>query len=339
MIINFIGPWGTMRHYNFAQVLAASSDRDTFAMWKKELSGKIAVVSDVSTGATDIGAVPVDINFPLSGLHANVIQTILSGNFLSEMGPAVAEATEAAMVAAVFIFSISFSPIFFAGWTALLIACYAAAAFAVFLTGGVMFDIIRPATCAAAAACVIGVLRYLRDAKEKEAMKRSFESYFAPQIVEKILADPERINKGQRKELTVLFSDIKDFTAHSSSYSPDRIRGFLNEYFETMVEIVFAHTGTVDKYIGDGLMVFFGDPEPVPDHALRSVLAAIEMQKKARRTHRKVGEGRGISRARAHRDKYGRGRRRQYGLLQATVLHRAGIGGESGQKTGVERAR
>jgi adenylate cyclase len=282
MIINFIGPWGTMRHYNFAQVLSASEDRDTFAMWKKELSGKIAVVSDVSTGATDLGAVPVDIDFPLSGLHANVIQTILSGNFLSDMSPALTAAIEIAMVALVFIFSICFSPIFFAGGTIVLTACYAATAFGFFLYGGLMFDIIRPVICAACAAAVIGVLRYSRDAKEREAMRRSFESYFAPQVVKKILADPARLNKGQRKELTILFSDIKDFTAHSSSYSPDRIRGFLNEYFETMVEIVFAHTGTVDKYIGDGLMVFFGDPEPVPDHALRSVRAAIEMQKRAR---------------------------------------------------------
>ncbi len=282
MIINFIGPWGTMRHYNFAQVLAASEDPDIFAMWKQELSGKIAVVSDVSTGATDIGAVPVDVDFPLSGLHANVIQTILSGNFLTRMGAAEAAVIAAAMVAAVFLFSICFSPIFFAGWTALLLGSYVAAAFGFFLTEGLMFDITRPVISVTAAAALIGVLRYLRDAKEKEAMRRSFESYFAPQVVEKILADPARINKGQRKELTILFSDIKDFTAHSSSYSPDRIRGFLNEYFETMVEIVFAYAGTVDKYIGDGLMVFFGDPEPTPDHALRSVRAAVEMQKKAR---------------------------------------------------------
>ncbi len=282
MIINFIGPWGTMLHYNFADVLAASDDPTTFALWEKELSGKIAVVSDVSTGATDIGAVPVDVNFPLSGLHANVIQTILSGNFLTQTGPDETAALEAALVAAVFLFSICFSPLFFAGSTALLLACYVAAAFAVFLKFGLMIDVLRPMICAAAAAVGIGGLRYMRDAKEKEAMRRSFESYFAPQIVEKILVDPERLNKGQRKELTILFSDIKDFTAYSSSYSPDRIRGFLNEYFETMVEVVFAHTGTVDKYIGDGLMVFFGDPEPTPDHALRSVRAAMEMQKKAR---------------------------------------------------------
>ncbi len=136
------------------------------------------------------------------------------------------------------------------------------------------------------------VLRYFRDSREKEALRRSFESYFPPSVVERILADPAMISRGQRKELTILFSDIKDFTAHSSSYSPDRIRGFLNEYFETMVEVVFTHKGTVDKYIGDGMMVFFGDPEPAPDHALRSVRAAIEMQNKARGLSAKwAGEG------------------------------------------------
>ena len=136
------------------------------------------------------------------------------------------------------------------------------------------------------------VLRYFRDSREKEALRRSFESYFPPSVVERILADPAMISRGQRKELTILFSDIKDFTAHSSSYSPDRIRGFLNDYFETMVEVVFTYKGTVDKYIGDGMMVFFGDPEPAPDHALRSVQAAIEMQKKARELSAKwAGEG------------------------------------------------
>ncbi len=282
MIINFIGPWGEMRHYNFAQILSASGDRDAFEMWIEELSGKIAVVSDVSTGATDLGAVPVDINFPLSGLHANVIQTILSGAFLHEISSAGILAIELAMVVLIFLLSTRFSPILFTASAALLITCYAAAALGLFLAYGLMANIVRPVIAAAAAASVIVALRYLRDSREKEVLRRSFESYFPPSVVERILADPAMMSRGQRKELTILFSDIKDFTAHSSTYSPDRIRGFLNEYFETMVEVVFTYKGTVDKYIGDGLMVFFGDPEPVPDHALRAVRAAIEMQNKAR---------------------------------------------------------
>ncbi len=292
MIINFIGPWGQMRHYNFAQILSASGDRDALEMWTEELSGKIAVVSDVSTGATDLGAVPVDINFPLSGLHANVIQTILSGAFLHEISPAGILAIELAMVALIFLLSTCFSPILFTASAVLFITCYAGAALGLFLACGLMANIVRPVIAGAGAASVIMALRYLRDSREKEVLRRSFESYFPPSVVEKIVADPAMMSRGQRKELTVLFSDIKDFTLHSSSYSPDRIRGFLNEYFETMVEVVFTYSGTVDKYIGDGLMVFFGDPEPVPDHALRAVRAAIEMQDKARGLSAKwAGEG------------------------------------------------
>jgi adenylate cyclase len=226
--------------------------------------------------------VPVDINFPLSGLHANVIQTILSGAFLYELGRTGMLAIELAMVAVIFLLSSRLSPIFFIGGAALLIICYVAAALAVFLERGLMLNIVRPAISGTAAALLIMAFRYFHDSREKEALRRSFESYFPPSVVKRILADPAMISRGQRKELTILFSDIKDFTAHSSSYSPDQIRGFLNDYFETMVDVVFTYSGTVDKYIGDGLMVFFGDPEPAPDHALRSVQAAIEMQKKAR---------------------------------------------------------
>ena len=292
MIINFIGPWEEMRHYNFAQILSASDDRDAFEMWTDELSGKIAVVSDVSTGSTDLGAVPLDIDFPLSGLHANVIQTILSRAFLSEVSPASILAIELAMASLVFLLSTLFSTIVFSGASGLLIICYGATALAFFLAQGLMLNVVRPVISSGAVASTIMVLRYLRDSKEKEALRRSFESYFPPSVVERILDHPAMISRGQRKELTILFSDIKDFTAYSASYSPDRIRGFLNEYFETMVEVVFNYKGTVDKYIGDGLMVFFGDPEPAPDHALRSVRAAIEMQKKARELSAKwAGEG------------------------------------------------
>ncbi|SPF32904.1 Adenylate/guanylate cyclase [Syntrophobacter sp. SbD1] len=292
MIINFIGPWGEMRHYNFDRILSASEDRDTLEMWKEELSGKIAVVSDVSTGATDLGAVPVDIDFPLSGLHANVIQTILSRAFLSEVSPAGVFAIELAMAALILLLSTRFSPVVFTGAAGLLFICYGASALALFLRYGLMLNIVRPVLSGASVASLLMVLRYFRDSKEKEALRRSFESYFPPSVVKKILADPAMISRGQRKELTILFSDIKDFTAHSSTYSPDRIRGFLNDYFETMVEVVFNYEGTVDKYIGDGLMVFFGDPEPTPDHALRAVRAAIEMQKKARELSLKwAGEG------------------------------------------------
>jgi len=131
------------------------------------------------------------------------------------------------------------------------------------------------------AAILVTAYRFLVGAREKEVLRRTFEAYFPPLIVKKIMANPTFLTMGgQKKELTVLFSDIKDFTTHSAALTPAQVQQFLNEYFEAMVEIVFQHEGTVDKYIGDGLMVFFGDPEPQPDHALRCVRTAIAMQQR-----------------------------------------------------------
>ncbi|MGD9281567.1 MAG: CHASE2 domain-containing protein, partial [Desulfobacterales bacterium] len=85
MIVNYIGPWGHMDHYNFADILRASDDRDELEIWAEELKGKIVIISDVSTGSTDVGPVPTDANFPLSGVHANVIHNILTESFLTAL--------------------------------------------------------------------------------------------------------------------------------------------------------------------------------------------------------------------------------------------------------------
>jgi adenylate cyclase len=141
---------------------------------------------------------------------------------------------------------------------------------------------------------VFGVLvyRFINEEREKEATRRSFESYLPPSVVKRQLAHPESIFEVQKKELTIMFTDIKSFTTYSSTMAPDQIQNFLAEYFDAMVQIVFKYEGTVDKYIGDGLMVFFGAPEPQTDHAVRCANAAIEMQKKCRELKEKwVREG------------------------------------------------
>jgi adenylate cyclase len=150
-----------------------------------------------------------------------------------------------------------------------------------FLKARLVLGTIGPLLMMFFAGIFVTAYRYFIGAKEKEVLRRTFEAYFPPLVVKKIMAHPGLLALGgQKKELTVLFSDIKDFTTHSAALSPAQIQHFLNEYFEAMVDVVFRYQGTVDKYMGDGLMVFFGDPEPQPDHALRCVRAAMEMQKK-----------------------------------------------------------
>ena len=125
-------------------------------------------------------------------------------------------------------------------------------------------------------------------------MKRLFGQYVSKDVYEQLVAHPELARLGgQRREMTVLFSDIRGFTTVSESGRPEDIVATLNEYFTSMVNIVFAHKGTVDKFVGDMVMALFGAPLDDPDHAQHAVDAALEMIRELNRLNKRwSAEGR-----------------------------------------------
>jgi len=300
LLVNYLGPvrrvdnTSPMLHVEFAKILKASDDRTEMELGSEDLGGKIAVVSEVATGASDVGPVPTDNQFPLSGVHSNVMNTLLTEDFLLEADWLEMLLVELFVLFIVVILALKFSPRNFSVGALELILGYAVIALAAFLYAGIVLHVLRPILEIAFSTFAVVSYRYVGEQRAKEVLKRSFEAYFPPTIVKKLMANPELVTAGgQKKELTILFSDIKSFTTHSASLAPDEIRKLLNEYFDAMVEILFRYEGTVDKFIGDGLMVFFGDPEPQNDHALRCVRAAIDMQKKCRELKQRwVQEGR-----------------------------------------------
>jgi adenylate cyclase len=293
IIVNFVGRWERIVNYDLATIYRASDDHDAMEYtMRPEFQGKLVVVADASTGATDIHPVPTDNNFPLSGLHANVLHTILTENFLRELNTWEMIGIEILLLAFVGFFALKLSSRGLWVGALLLLIGYILLAMIAFLFGNTIFNLVRPILIIVTAVFVVLVYRFINEEREKEVTLRSFESYLPPSVVKRQIAHPESIFEVQKKELTIMFTDIKSFTTYSSTMTPDQIQNFLAEYFDAMVQIVFKYEGTVDKYIGDGLMVFFGAPEPQPDHAIRCVNAAIEMQKKCRELKEKwVKEG------------------------------------------------
>jgi len=122
--------------------------------------------------------------------------------------------------------------------------------------------------------------------KVKEQVKKldqynNMRRYLSPQLADKILSSGDIIESGpQRKMMTVLFSDIRGFSALTDSLEPEELFHLLNNYLSEMTKLIYQYEGTLNKIIGDGMLIFFGDPIPMDDHAQRSVLMAIEMQKK-----------------------------------------------------------
>lgn len=273
----FIGAWDRMTHYNFSNVYRASDDRDELELFGKELAGKIVTVADVSANSRDVGPVPTDGTLPLSGLLSNVMHNILTGSFLRELSFVEMLLVELGLLAAVFALSLRLSPVQFS-----LGVAYLAVSAAAFFYFQAVFRIVRPMLMLSFALTSNVAYRYIVEERNKAFLRRTFEAYFPPAVVERIMENPELITTGERKELTIMFSDIAGFTRMSATMAPDRIQAILNEYFEAMVDIAFRYDGTVDKFMGDGLMVFFGDPAPHEAHALRCVRMAIDMQRKMR---------------------------------------------------------
>ncbi len=117
--------------------------------------------------------------------------------------------------------------------------------------------------------------------REKEMLKGAFSKYVTKSVVDRIMANEGGLKLGgEKKEVSVFFSDIRGFTPMSEQLSPEEVVHLLNEYFTEMVKIIFKYEGTLDKFMGDAIMAIFGAPVDLPDHAERAVLAAVEMSAK-----------------------------------------------------------
>ena len=143
-----------------------------------------------------------------------------------------------------------------------------------------------------------------RSLREKEMIKRAFTRYVAREVVEEILKDPERLTlTGERREVTVLFCDLRGFTPLSERLNPEQVVSLLNEFYTLAIETVFQHDGTLDKFMGDAVMAVFGAPIPHRDHALRAIKTGLAMRERfdafnadrARRGLETIGAGIGVS--------------------------------------------
>ena len=134
---------------------------------------------------------------------------------------------------------------------------------------------------------VRGLVIAIEDITDVSKVKNTFKRYVSKQVVDELLDDDAKLNLGgEEREVTILFSDIRGFTSMSENMSPESVVSTLNEYFSDMIDIVFKYNGTLDKIIGDELMIVYGAPISAKDDTQRAVITAVEMQKQITRLNK-----------------------------------------------------
>ena len=238
----------------------------------------IVFVGATASGTHDVFQTPFGgSTMPGIQVHASMADSLLSNRFLR---PAPAASRRAAVlllavVAGIVTVFLSYQ-----------LAVASAAVIAVAWTGatllafdrGVWLSLAQPVAAIGLTLFAGTAYRYFVEDREKRKVKKLFGRYVSRDVYAQLLAHPERAELGgARREMTVLFSDIRGFTAVTEKGEPEALVAQLNEYFTRMVDIVFRHHGTVDKFVGDMVMALFGAPMDDPDHAEHAVAAAVEM--------------------------------------------------------------
>ena len=247
---------------------------------RERLAGKLVFVGH-TFAASDKVATPLDLTADGVELHATVAENLLADRVLRDLGWLATVA--ATIVLGGIVCAAQVRRVRRRAWAPPLIALvaltgYTGIALALFARGAVIaLALPIVLTGAVLLAATIGGLA--TEGREKAHLRGLFSQYVSRPVVDRILADPARARLGgERKELTVLFADIRGFSQVAEGMAPEQLAAFLGEFLSPMTDLVLASGGTLDKYIGDAIMAFWGAPVDMPDHAARACEVALRMQ-------------------------------------------------------------
>ncbi len=299
MLVNYRAPVQTPggRPYQTFEARHLLVSQDQLLAGQKPLidpavfKNKIVFIGLTGAGLVDVFQTPMGGGLmPGIQLHASVADSLLANKFIS-VAPSRWRVLSTAGAAILVGLMAALLP-FTAAAAGAVVAAAAWMATAVFtLRAGTWLNTIQPLTAIALALFAGTAYRYFVEDYQKRVVKKLFGRYVSRDVFEQLMAHPDRAELGgKRREMSVLFSDIRGFTTVTEKGNAEALVNQLNEYFSRMVEIVFRHKGTVDKFVGDMVMALYGAPVDDPDHAEHAVATALDMVRELRELNNKWSE-------------------------------------------------
>ena len=283
LLVNYMGPEKTFPHYSIADIIKGRLPAETFR-------NKIVLVGATAVGIYDLRVTPFSAAYPGVEIHANVIDNILHQNFLQ-----YSSFIRLLDIIAIIAFGLIIGFVVprlkaVTGIFAFLVAigAFIAINLFVFFRFNIWMNLTYPLLTMIAIYFGVTIYRYVTEEREKKKIRGAFQYYLTASVINEMLKDPTKLKLGgDKKDLSVLFSDIRGFTTISEKLTPEELVHLLNEYLTAMTDIVFKYDGMLDKYMGDAIMAVFGAPLDQPDHAKRACLTALDMLSELHRLQKK----------------------------------------------------
>lgn len=270
MLIHYKGPWRTFRTVSFYDVMENRIGKKTFR-------DKPVIIGSSLRGLMDLRSTPIQKHLPGVEVHANIINTILNQDFISKSGR---ELTLMIMLLAIiFTAAIIFSRLNILVSTAIIMLIgflYYKLTGLLFFEKNYVLDTTRPIIALFFTFLVSYLISYYKENKAKKFIRTTLGKYVPEVVSKEILKNPDRFKLGgEKKEITMMFSDIRNFTSYSEKVDPKELVSFLNIYLSRMTSVIKRNKGTLDKYMGDAVICFFGAPLDV-DHSYLACKTALE---------------------------------------------------------------
>ena len=273
MLINYLGPEGIIPTYSAAALMDGTLPAEA-------LKDKIVIMGATAVGIYDLRVTPFSGTFPGVEVQATIIDNMIQGNFIRT--PPFGLIIMLLVLIGLAVLLALILPRLSAAWAfifiLIVIESYVFLNYYLFTRQGLQLELFYPLALMVLVYLGVTMHRFLAEERERLRIRKTFESYVAPTVVQEMLKHPEQLRLGgERREITLLFTDIRGFTTMSENLDPEALVNLLHDFLNPMSNIIISQGGTIDKYMGDAIMALFGAPLLQPDHPRLACRAALEM--------------------------------------------------------------